>query len=337
MLHMTTSPAADIPMYDSDAQHELRRPTVDVAQTIDSGQVFLWDEVKKDGSTKWYGINGQDILRIDVDGTVSAYRNGRWPKYKKDFFRSGDDINAVYKTLPVDSTMASALRRYPGLRIMRQDPFQCLISFIVSANSNISRIRTNLADIAQRFGRCTDVKGVKRFYTFPEPVALAGASVQDVQKCGVGYRAKYVVEAAGMIASNAICLDDIARMHSYDDAMDAMLAIPGVGNKVADCAMLFSLERADAFPLDRWMMRVLHQYYGDVINAAGSAKGQPETPAHLTDKRYRMAHRRITEYFGPHAGYAQQLLFKMARDDAGGRMAPKKPLKPHRGASPLGL
>lgn len=301
---------------------------------MDSGQVFLWDAIKDKRRTCWYGINGQDILRIDKKA-VSTYRNGKWRKYENDFLRSTDNMRDIIRSFPNDITMKAASSKYSGLRIMRQDPFQCMISFIVSANSNIQRIRTNLANIAKRFGDCTTIDGLGEFHTFPEPKTLAKAHIHDIQQCGVGYRAKYVVEASKMIASGAINLEDVTRIESYCDAMDAMLCIPGVGRKVADCIMLFSLERLDAFPLDRWMMRVLDEYYGEVINLRRNVERVKVAPSssqsllstitmatktteyHLTDKQYKNAHQKITDYFGAYAGYAQQMLFKMARDDSG--------------------
>lgn len=318
--------------------HHHHQYAIDVAQTMDSGQVFLWNVIKDDRDRAcWYGINGQDVLRID-NTTVSAYHNGRWRRYKGDFFRSTDRMRDITRSFPNDKTMKTALRRYSGLRIMRQNPFQCMISFIVSANSNIQRIRTNLAAITERFGDSITIDGVGIFHTFPKPETLANAHVHDVLQCGVGYRAKYVVEASKMIASETVNLDDVARTGPYDEVMDAMLRVPGVGRKVADCIMLFSLERLDAFPLDRWMMRVLDRYYGNVLDlvvARRNSTGYDDKDAkavspnlqssmastnphhHLTDKQYKKTHQKITDYFGPYAGYAQQMLFKMARDDSG--------------------
>ena len=106
-------------------------------------------------------------------------------------------------------------------------------------------------------------------------------------------------------------------MDSYNDARSVMLGIPGVGSKVADCIMLFALERLDAFPLDRWMLRVLARYYGSVLDVPQYNDKTAQTKFHLTDRQYGIIHERIVGYFGPYAGYAQQWLFKMARDEAG--------------------
>lgn len=306
------------------------RAAVNIADTMNSGQVFLWRSVQKKGrGLWWYGVQGQEILRVDGDtGRTSTYRKGgRWSAYKKDLFRDSDNPGRIPESMPQDDVTAEAARRYRSLRIIRQDPYQCMVSFITSANSNIRRITGNLSRMAETFGRPVDVGGgAGTMHLFPAPSALAGATIREIRECGVGYRAAYIKEASEMVESGEIDFGRIREMKDYDGMMDAMLAIPGVGNKVADCIMLFSLERPDAFPLDRWMLRVLGTRYGDVFGGRGShavassapSSSSPPSPLeHLTDKRYRAAHDKIAEYFGPYAGYAQQWLFKMARDDAG--------------------
>ena len=299
---------------------------IDVEGSIDSGQVFLWsragERAELSTSTEstpalgpwWYGVNGREILKIDEhSGKVLSYRDKRWAADTNDFFRTDDDAGAICRSISVDRTVKKAAKRYPGLRILRQDPYQCMISFLISTNSNIQRIRTNLADITTEFGDPVRVDGEK-FFLFPRPDKLADASEQEVRKCGVGYRAEYVIEASKMLLSREIDLES-KENDAYHDVMSKMLAIPGVGNKVADCIMLFSLDRPDAFPLDRWMIRVLQRYYGSRLDI-----GQITT---LTDKQYRKLHDKIVKYFGPYAGYAQQLLFKMERDDHGAAWRPR--------------
>lgn len=303
------------------------RAAVNIDDTMNSGQVFLWRAVQKKGKGWWwYGVQGQEILRVDGHtGRASSYRRGgRWAAYKKDLFRDSDDPGRIPESMPQDDTTTEAARRYRNLRIIRQDPYQCMVSFITSANSNIQRITNNLSRMAETFGRPVDVEnGAGVMHLFPTPSALAGATIREIQECGVGYRAAYIKEASKMVESGEIDFGRIKKMKNYDNMMDEMLAIPGVGNKVADCIMLFSLERLDAFPLDRWMLRVLGTRYRDVFGSRGthavsSVPSSSSSPLeHLTDKRYRAAHNKITEYFGPYAGYAQQWLFKMARDDAG--------------------
>lgn len=300
---------------------------INLTDTIDSGQVFLWNKINRDEQnhiTQWYGINGQKIQRVQIktdhdnnnnnvyenEIIVKTYSNDRWCNDTCDFFRNKDNVqNNVIKSLSNDNTIKTAIARYPGLRIMRQDPYQCMISFIVSANSNIQKIRSNLTKLTQKFGNVKTVKGIGKIHLFPTADIITKASIKEIQECGVGYRAKYVIEASKMITTKEINYKDIIQMENYHDAVNVMCKIPGVGNKVADCILLFALERLDAFPLDRWMIRVLDKYYRNILNTTHLSTS-------LTDRRYKTAHDKIVRYFGPYAGYAQQWLFKMARDDA---------------------
>jgi len=284
--------------------------SIDVKTSINSGQVFLWKS--PDDTMQYYGINGREILRVDADtGSTESWMGGTWGSDTNDFFRNGDDTGAIHRSISTDRAVGEAVRTYPGLRVLRQDPYQCTISFIVSANSNIQKIAANLAKITVMFGDSVKVDGME-LSLFPEPSVLAAASVQEIRRCGVGYRAEYIIEASKMVASGEIDFDLIRMESSYENAMDAVLRLPGVGNKVADCIMLFSLDRLDAFPLDRCMVRILQNKYNPIIET-DIVNGS------LTDRRYRRLHGRVVDIFGPYAGYAQQFLFKMERDGRGAR------------------
>ncbi|MDH3656918.1 MAG: DNA repair protein [Nitrosopumilus sp.] len=268
---------------------------INVENSINSGQVFLW---RKNGKY-WYGINGQDILRINNSGTIKSYQN-----IKTDFFRKKDNIEEIIKSISKDITTRKAVKQFLGLRLLEQDPFQCLISFIVSSNSNIQKIKSSLENITKKFGRRVDFDN-QEFFLFPKPEILANASTNEILKCGIGYRSKYIKEAAKMIISKGIDFEELKK-HSYFETKKEICIIPGVGNKVADCIMLFSLNKLEAFPLDRWMIRILEKYYFNEF--------QIETKT-ITEKQYDILHKKIVNYFGPFAGYAQQFLFKMERDN----------------------
>ena len=222
---------------------------IDVNSSINSGQVFLW---KKIGES-WFGINGQNALKISESGEINQYK-----KVKMDFFRKRDNIKKVIKSISNDPTTKKAVREYPGLRIIDQDPFQCLISFIVSSNSNIQKIRQNLENITKKFGNKITFENME-FFLFPEPKQIDRASINEIYDCGVGYRAKYVKKAAEIIHSKEIKLDDLKKTN-YEETKKCIKNIPGVGNKVADCIMLFSLDKLEAFPLDTWTIRILQKY-----------------------------------------------------------------------------
>jgi N-glycosylase/DNA lyase len=269
---------------------------IDLEQTINSGQVFLWQRLQD----TWYGVNGSDVLAVDVakPGQARTF-SGNW----YDLFRNGDDFDKIRKEISKDKTVRDAVSRFPGLRLMRQDPFQCCISFIVSANSNIQNIRLTLQKISKKFGKRV-VFEKKEFYLFPDPKRLAAASNAELLSCGLGYRAKFVKSAALAVKENRIDFD-LLKKADYDSAKSALLQIDGIGNKVADCILLFSLEKLDAFPLDRWIIRSLQQYYVKRFLFGGKT---------LTDKKYQQLHQGLVNYFGPYAGYCQQYLFKLIRE-----------------------
>ena len=269
--------------------------TIDVENSINSGQVFLW---QKDGNY-WYGINGQDILKVSNSGKIKSYQNT-----KTNFFRKNDNLEKIIKSISRDKITKIAVSRYPGLRIFEQDPFQCLISFIVSSNSNIQKIKSSLENLSKRFGRKVEFQN-KEFFLFPNPEKLAKASINEIKRCGVGYRAQFIREAANMTLSKKIDFTYLKKCN-YQKAKEEICLIPGVGNKVADCVLLFSLNKLESFPLDRWMIRILEKYYSEEF--------QLETKT-ITEKQYSILHEKIVEHFGPFAGYAQQFLFKMEREN----------------------
>jgi N-glycosylase/DNA lyase len=268
---------------------------VNVEHTINSGQVFLW---QKHG-TKWYGINGADVLAVDEKtASVKSYSGVEY-----DLFRNDDDFDKILEEISADKILRDAARKFSGLRLMRQDPFQCYVSFIVSSNSSIQNIRLTLERIVKKFGRKTKFSGIE-FHLFPDPKKLAEASRAELLSCGLGYRAEFVKNAAKSVREKLIDLESLKKS-SYDYAKESLLSVDGIGNKVADCVMLFSLEKLEAFPLDRWIVRSLQEYYPEKFSFEGKT---------LTDKKYRSLHQKVVEYFGPHAGYCQQFLFKMIRE-----------------------
>jgi len=267
---------------------------IDLDHSINSGQVFLWNKCRDN----WYGVNGQDILRVNKGNFVTSH-TGR----DVDFFRKKDKMKKILTGLEKDQVLNNAIRRYLGLRIFRQDPFQCLVSFIVSSNSNIQKIKKCLEKLCMNFGTKIEFDG-KKFYTFPTPEKLANLKEEDVRRCGIGYRSRFVMEAARKVSCNEIDFNYLKNC-SYNEAKQIIKKIPGVGDKVADCTLLFSLEKLEAFPLDRWIIRTLQKYYPE------NFKIKTRT---ITEKQYDVLHDEIVEHFGRFAGYAQQFLFKWERD-----------------------
>ena len=269
--------------------------SIDIDNSINSGQVFLWE---KQGSD-WYGVNGQDILKINKNGVIKSIRNS-----KTEFFRKNDNMQEIIKSISKDKTVKKAVKEYEGLRIFEQDPFQCLISFIISSNSNIQKIKNSLEKITKKFGKKVKIQN-KEFFLFPKPEKIANASINEIKACGVGYRAPFIKEAAKMVILKQINFEYLKKCDYYEAKKNICL-VPGIGNKVADCIMLFSLNKLNAFPLDTWMIKILEKYYSNEF--------QIETKT-ITEKQYEILHKKIVDYFGPYCGYAQQFLFKMEREN----------------------
>ncbi|MGB1429875.1 MAG: DNA-3-methyladenine glycosylase 2, partial [Nitrosopumilus sp.] len=168
--------------------------TIDIDNSINSGQVFLWKKIKKN----WYGVDGQNILKINEGGKIESIQNT-----KIDFFRKNDDIQKIIKSISKDKTVKKAISQYEGLRLFNQDPFQCMISFIISSNSNIQKIKNSLEKISKKFGTKLVVQN-EEFYLFPKPEKIAKASINEIKTCGVGYRAPFIKEAAKMVTLKKI-------------------------------------------------------------------------------------------------------------------------------------
>jgi len=268
---------------------------IDIDNSINSGQVFLWQKSKN----YWYGIDGQNILKINQKGKIKSMQN-----MKTSFLRENDDIEKIIKSISKDKTIKKAVKKYEGLRIFNQDPFQCMISFIISSNSNIQKIKSSLEKISRKFGKKVVIED-QEFFLFPKPEKIAKASISEIKTCGVGYRAPFIKEAAKMVTEKKINFEYL-KNSNYDETKRNLRLIPGIGNKVADCIMLFSLNKLDAFPLDTWMIKILEKYYSKEFQIGTKT---------ITEKQYEILHEKIVDYFGPYCGFAQQFLFKMEREN----------------------
>ena len=265
---------------------------INIDDTINSGQVFLWKKI----DSKWYGVNGKKILILKEKLDVKS-------KDIHNFFRFDDDFQGIKKQLSKDKVMKKAINNFPGMRILRQDPFQCYISFIVSSNSNIPNIQTRLQKLSQKFGE-KKIVDKNEFFLFPKPEKLANSSINEIAKCGLGYRSKYIKKAAIEVNKGIIDFSYLKKQN-YQEARDSLCQVFGIGKKVADCILLFSLDKLEAVPLDRWVLRILQKYY--------SKEFQISTKT-ITEKTYDELHYKIVDHFGKYAGYGQQFLFKNERD-----------------------
>ena len=273
------------------ATHIVIEQPFDLASTLESGQAFRW---RREG--QWYrGVIFDNLVLLrrhllGVEFRCHPESEETLAPRLRDYLRLDDELAAIYDAINRDPVMADVLERYRGMRLLRQEPWECLVAFICSANSNIPRISATMENMAQRLGGRLTYRG-RDFFTFPTPEVLVAVGEAGLRALGLGFRAKYVAQAAAMVASGELALEPL-RSVPYQQAKVALLNVPGVGDKVADCVLLFSLDKLEAFPIDRWVRRALEDaYFGG------------KTLSYQDICVWAM------EYYGPYAGYAQQYLF----------------------------
>lgn len=261
--------------------------------TLESGQIFRWEQ-----QGEWhYIVTGKNIIRIRQDEERISYQCSSDDFDVQKFLGLKD--SSYEKTLAEISRhrqLKSAAAKYKGLRIMQQEPWECTASFICSSFSNIKRITKNLNAIASKFGKQIKLEGYAS-YAFPTAAEIA-ANPAKLKGCGLGYREKYLAETAQKISSGWSY--SRIRRKSYEQAKKQLMKLPGVGEKVADCIMLFSLGFTEAFPVDTWIGKAMKQEHAEC--RAMSAKKTAEYGRKL---------------FGKNAGYAQQFIYHYARSCGG--------------------
>ncbi len=279
-----------------------KAPYLNLDLTIESGQVFLWNKL----GDCWYGIEGSNVVKISAGNHGLEYFSYPASIDLKKFFRLEDDLYNISKKISKDPIIEDALSKMKGLRIMRQNPYQCLISFICATNTNISMIKQMLTKISINFGKKL-VYDKFDFYTFPEPKRLAKAGITELCRCSVGYRARFIKRAAKAVLDGEIDFDHL-KHRNYENAKNELMDILGIGNKVADCILLFSLEKLDSFPIDIWIARAIMKYYSHMFKKEFDYEK-------IAPSVYRTISLRMREYFGEYAGYAQQYLYCYGRNN----------------------
>jgi N-glycosylase/DNA lyase len=276
----------------------------DLDSTLCCGQTFSWN---RQGQW-WYGIVKKTAFKIfQIDDFLEFEVTDT--DFVKSYFGLYDNLPKILSQISKDEHIGTAVKTFRGLRILRQDPWECLLSYICATYKNISAIKKMLLNLSKVFGDKVCYDGYD-FYTFPTPEKLAKATNRELAKCSLGYRAKYVSETAKMIFENDFEFEDLRKM-SYEKAKAELLNFSGVGLKVADCVLLFSLGKLQAFPIDVWIKRTVLKYYANHFPNEFIEKISKKKS--LTESEYDQISLFGQNYFGEYAGYAQEYLYHYER------------------------
>lgn len=269
--------------------------SLDLQATLHCGQVFHWTAID-DGHVAALGDEAVWVSHSSTENTLRYA--GCAPAILERYLGLDIDLGKIIDTFPNNDTHLDAAMAYtPGLRLCRQPAWECLASFITSSLKQVPHIRKISLTLRERFGEACQI-GDHTVWNYPTPQAIAEAGEEALRECGLGYRAKSMALAANRIASEEFSLAEIEDMEDHD-ARARLCELHGVGEKIADCVLLFGYGRLAAFPIDVWVERVLKHLYAP--RGKKRKWPRPEMQAYAA------------KYFGPHAGYAQQYLFHYAR------------------------
>ena len=274
---------------------------LDLDATLASGQAFCW---KRDPDGRWHGwIDGRPCLVWRQDEILRAIGPELTQAAVARYFGFDLPLREIFATFPNDPWLERARGFTPGLRVLRQEPWETLCNFICSALKQIVQI----AQINSELRRALGEPAGAHLHAFPTAARLAHATEAQLRECRLGFRARHLFVAARQVAQGEVSLEKIESMPT-PEARETLMRLQGVGEKVANCVLLFAYGRLEAFPIDVWVERVLRQLY---------FKGNQRV------KLARMAEFSRT-HFGPHGGYAQQFLFHWIRNDPKALAARKK-------------
>ncbi len=267
----------------------------DLAATLTSGQAFRWTAV----AGGWEGVVGARWVRLTaLRGAVSVevaepVEDWKWIEH---YLALDEDLGAVLAAFPDDEPLRRAVRACRGLRLLRQDPWECLASFILSSTKRIQQIQQVVTLLCERWGAPVAVpSGHAPAYSFPAPTRIARCSEAELRACKMGFRAPYLLEAARRCERGELNLPGMSRL-TLEEARGQLTRLPGVGIKIANCALLFGFGFQRAFPIDVWIEKALSELY---------FPNEKVSPVRLRSFS--------EEHFGARAGYAQQYLFHYMR------------------------
>ncbi|WP_035293835.1 DNA-3-methyladenine glycosylase [Clostridium sp. KNHs214] len=267
----------------------------ELTHVFDCGQCFRWIQ-QEDGN--YIGVAMGKVVEVEKAGDDIIIYNSTEREFKDiwvEYFDLYRDYGTIKEILKKDPVLREAVDFGEGIRILKQEPFEMLISFIISANNRIPMIKRAINNISKKYGEELQYKGQK-YYAFPNLEKLHEATIEDLEECGVGFRGKYIVDTVEKLHSGELNLEEIKSL-SDDKCHEEIQKFSGVGPKVGDCVMLFSMQKYSAFPVDVWVKRAMHYFY---------------LAPDVSLKKIREFAR---EKFHEFSGFAQQYLFYYAREN----------------------
>ena len=265
----------------------------DLDATLACGQVFRWD-CAADGW--WYGVVSGRVIKIRQDGDRLIYAGVRAPFIRR-YFSLDVDLAAILASIDTDPFIHARIMKNRGLRIVRQPPWECTVSYICSTNSNIPTIRRRITSIAEKYGNPLEFEE-KKFHSFPAPAPISRGGHEGLSECKLGYRQPYVFGTSSLVTDEKAWEKMIRRL-PYDEARTELRKLHGVGPKAADCILLFAFQKYEAFPVDVWIRRIMAKHYLPDLS--------PD--AAMTNREYDRIRHFAREHFGEYCGYAQEYLY----------------------------
>jgi len=270
----------------------LPAPDFNLEHTLECGQTFRWEKI----GGFYYGVIGERLLRVKYYGRRLICESNS-PLNKEEileYFGLNEDLSCILREIDMDKHIHKAVLKFRGLRILNQWHWECLASFILSSYNNIPRIKKMIIKLSENFGKRL-VLGQVEGYSFPTAAKIAKVKISDLRKLGLGFRAAYLKDAACKIASGRLDLNGLEDLN-YEEAKNDLISLKGVGEKVADCTLLFSFKKYEAFPVDVWIKRGMEDLY-----FKGRTVPQKEIAEFARGR------------FGRYAGYAQEYLYHYLR------------------------
>ena len=240
-------------------------------------------------------MSTEQVIRISQDREELLVDSKLSPEFFSRYFRFDDNLSSIYKSIDRDLLIDRAIRKYEGLRLIRQDPWECLISYMLSTASSIPMIQKRISLLSQFFGQELE----EGYFSFPDPETLATADLSKLNECKLGFRNESIKDAALQVHSGDLDLEVLFRLE-YKYARDRLMRIRGIGEKVADCVLLFAYGKLEAFPVDTHIKQIIQHYHIDdnFFEDCASLSKMGDWGR---------------EYFGPYCGYAQQYLYYQKR------------------------